>query len=333
MGEVASDAGTVTNGGSSHLHEGFPKILLQPPGQPLRHVGNLVCPPPPGDGAFPHHRHPPAPFQQLLHHLPVPPPVALQLVPPEFRVGAGQAELGAVAVGVPEAAVHKDDGTVAGQHNVGASCQAAVVLAEAEAVAVELGADLPLRPVLRAADAGHGVMALLRSHGVHGDEYTTFALREEWIPLLLLKCPSIARISKKWHYVGMNILLQIGIVIGICLVGECISALLPFILPGNIIAMILIFILLLTHVMKIDHIRQKALFLKQNMAFFLVPSSVSIIQHIDLLKEIVIPLLVISMVSTILTFLATAFAVNLTMKLTQKKSTRSSPVNKGAENE
>lgn len=131
----------------------------------------------------------------------------------------------------------------------------------------------------------------------------------------------------------MNILLQIGIVIGICLVGECISALLPFILPGNIIAMILIFILLLTHVMKIDHIRQKALFLKQNMAFFLVPSSVSIIQHIDLLKEIVIPLLVISMVSTILTFLATAFAVNLTMKLTQKKSTRSSPVNKGAENE
>lgn len=132
---------------------------------------------------------------------------------------------------------------------------------------------------------------------------------------------------------GMNILLQIGIVIGICLVGECISALLPFILPGNIIAMILIFILLLTRVMKIDHIRQKALFLKQNMAFFLVPSSVSIIQHIDLLKEIVIPLLVISMVSTILTFLATAFAVNLTMKLTQKKSSLPSAQNQGIENE
>ena len=143
---------------------------------------------PAGDGAFPHHRHPPALRKKLLHHLPIPPPVALQLAPPELRVGAGQAELGAVAVGVPEAAVHKDDGVVAGQHNVGASCQAAVVLAEAEAVAVELGANLPLRPVLRAADAGHGVMALFRGHGVHGDEYTTFALREEWIPLLLLKC-------------------------------------------------------------------------------------------------------------------------------------------------
>ena len=117
----------------------------------------------------------------------------------------------------------------------------------------------------------------------------------------------------------MNILLQIGIVTGICLVGECISALLPFILPGNIIGMIVIFILLLVRVMKIDHIRQKAQFLKQNMAFFLVPSSVSIIQHIELLKEILIPLLVISMVSTILTFLATAFAVSLTIKLTQKK--------------
>ena len=77
----------------------------------------------------------------------------------------------------------------------------------------------------------------------------------------------------------MNILLQIGIVLGICLVGEAISSILPFILPGNIIGMIIIFILLLVRVMKIDHIRQKAQFLKQNMAFFLVPSSVSIIQH------------------------------------------------------
>ena len=120
---------------------------------------------------------------------------------------------------------------------------------------------------------------------------------------------------------GMNILLQIGIVLGICLVGEAISSILPFILPGNIIGMILIFILLLVRVMKVDHIRQKAQFLKQNMAFFLVPASVSIIKHMDLLKKILIPLLVISMVSTILTFLTTAFAVNLTMKLTQKKTT------------
>ena len=127
-------------------------------------------------------------------------------------------------------------------------------------------------------------------------------------------------------------MLQIGIVLGICLAGECISALLPFILPGNIIGMIVIFILLLVRVMKIDHIRQKAQFLKQNMAFFLVPSSVSIIQHTELLKEILIPLLVISMVSTILTFLATAFAVSLTMKLTQKKKTIPQDYSQGADN-
>lgn len=144
---------------------------------------------------------------------------------------------------------------------------------------------------------------------------------------------SIARISKKWHYVGMNILLQIGIVLGICLVGEALSSILPFILPGNIIGMILIFILLLVRVMKIDHIRQKAQFLKQNMAFFLVPSSVSIIQHTELLKEILIPLLVISMVSTILTFLVTAFAVNLTMKLTQKKNSIPQTQTQGDNNE
>ena len=121
----------------------------------------------------------------------------------------------------------------------------------------------------------------------------------------------------------MSILLQIGIVIGICLAGECISAVLPFILPGNIISMMIIFILLLTKVLKIDHIRQKAQFLRQNMAFFLVPSSVSIIKNLDLLKEILIPLLVISMVSTILAFLTTAWSVSLTMRLMGKR--RSQP--------
>lgn len=125
----------------------------------------------------------------------------------------------------------------------------------------------------------------------------------------------------------MNILMQIGIVVGLCLVGECISSILPFILPGNIIAMILIFILLLVRIMKIDHIRQKAQFLRQYMAFFLVPSSVSIIQNLDLLKEVLVPLLVISLVSTILAFVTTAYAVTFTMKLLNRtpKSIQNQP--------
>lgn len=125
----------------------------------------------------------------------------------------------------------------------------------------------------------------------------------------------------------MNILLQIGIVLGICLAGECISAVLPFILPGNIISMLLIFILLLVRILRIDHIRQKAQFLRQNMAFFLVPSSVSIIQNLELLREILIPLLVISMVSTILAFLATSLAVSLTLRLTGKSAAGNSAPN------
>lgn len=131
--------------------------------------------------------------------------------------------------------------------------------------------------------------------------------------------PFIARIWKTWHYITMNILLQIGIVIGICLAGECISAVLPFILPGNIISMMLLFILLLVKVLKIDHIRQNVQFLRQNMAFFLIPSSVSIIKNLDLLRETLIPLLAISMASTILAFLTTAWAVSLTMKLMGKR--------------
>lgn len=41
--------------------------------------------------------------------------------------------------------------------------------------------------------------------------------------------------------------------------------------------MILLFILLCVHILKVDHIREKSDFLLENMAFFFIPAGVSII--------------------------------------------------------
>ncbi len=113
----------------------------------------------------------------------------------------------------------------------------------------------------------------------------------------------------------MKILLQIGIVFLICLVGEWISAVLPFAFPGSVIAMILLFLLLLCKVLKVEHIEQKASFVLNNMAFFFIPAGVGMMEYFDVLGAYLVPFLVICTVSTVLTFAVTAWTVTGVMRL------------------
>ena len=71
----------------------------------------------------------------------------------------------------------------------------------------------------------------------------------------------------------VKLLVQIGIVFGICLVGEGIAAVLPFAFPASVLSMLLLFVLLLCGVLKVEHIREKGDFLLKNMAFFFIPVS------------------------------------------------------------
>ena len=113
----------------------------------------------------------------------------------------------------------------------------------------------------------------------------------------------------------MAILLQIGVVLLICLLSEIVSLLLPFPFPGSVIAMIILFILLAAGVIKVGHIRQKAEFMLKNMAFFFIPAGVNVINYLDILKENWLPLLLICVITTVVTFAATAYSVRLVMRL------------------
>ena len=80
-----------------------------------------------------------------------------------------------------------------------------------------------------------------------------------------------------------------------------------------------LFILLCVHILKVDHIREKSDFLLENMAFFFIPAGVSIINYFDVLKNWVVQLIVICVVSTVVTFAVTAYSMKLALYLMQKK--------------
>lgn len=116
----------------------------------------------------------------------------------------------------------------------------------------------------------------------------------------------------------MKVLTQLAIVFGISLIGECISAVLPFAFPASVIGMILLFLLMLFKIIKKHHIESVAMFLLKNMAFFFIPVAVSIIDNISYLQGHIMIFILICITSTLLTFLATAYAVMGVMKLQDK---------------
>ena len=111
----------------------------------------------------------------------------------------------------------------------------------------------------------------------------------------------------------MNIMGELALIFGICLVGEGVAALLPVAFPASVISMVLLMVLLLTGVVKDRHIQKVSHFLVANMAFFFLPSFVGLLEHIELLKSQLVPLLLIIVLTTPVVYLITGWTVRLLM--------------------
>ena len=107
----------------------------------------------------------------------------------------------------------------------------------------------------------------------------------------------------------MKIILQIGIVFCVCLVGEAISRMLPFHFPASITGMVLLFLLLCGSIIKTEHIQKKGDFLLKNMAFFFIPAGVALMDNYEMMEHSAWQIIVICVISTLLTFTATAYTI------------------------
>ena len=95
--------------------------------------------------------------------------------------------------------------------------------------------------------------------------------------------------------------------------------LLPFTMPASIIGMVMLLGLLALGIVRTEHIREKSDFLLGNLPFFFVPATVSMMNYADVLKSNLAALAVICVVSTVVTFAATVWAVRLTVRLSQRR--------------
>ena len=120
----------------------------------------------------------------------------------------------------------------------------------------------------------------------------------------------------------MKILLQVALVGGIYWVSQGIEAILPVAFPASVISLLLLLVLLLTGIVKVDHVREKSDFLLGNLGFFFIPVSVSIINYVDLIWQNAAAFLTVCVVSMVLTYGATAWAEHLTRRQMERGANR-----------
>ena len=110
------------------------------------------------------------------------------------------------------------------------------------------------------------------------------------------------------------------IILGIYLVGEFFSTSLHLPIPGNILGMIILFILLYTKVVKVDNISTVTNFLLDHLAFFFIPAGVGLMNSMGIIKSTWWQLLVVCLSTTVIIIGVTGIVVQLISKRTKEEN-------------
>ena len=103
----------------------------------------------------------------------------------------------------------------------------------------------------------------------------------------------------------MKLLYEIGIILGMSFFGEVLHAILPLPIPASIYGLVLMLVCLCTKVIKLSQVKIAADFLIDIMPPMFIPAAVGIVVVWADLQEILVPVLVITVVSTIVVMVCT----------------------------
>lgn len=120
----------------------------------------------------------------------------------------------------------------------------------------------------------------------------------------------------------MKLFREAIIIFGIYLVGELLSGTLGLPIPGNILGMIILFILLCTKVIKLEQIENISKFLLDHLAFFFIPAGVGLMSSFGIIKDTWLKLIIVCVVTTIIVIASTGLIVQFISR----------KLNKGSEN-
>ena len=98
----------------------------------------------------------------------------------------------------------------------------------------------------------------------------------------------------------MKYLRQFGIILGVTCAGEVLKYFIPLSVPGSIYGLILMFVLLFTGILKVEHVKETGEFLIEIMPLMFIPAAVGLTESWDKISPIFWKLIIVTAVSTVL---------------------------------
>ena len=117
-----------------------------------------------------------------------------------------------------------------------------------------------------------------------------------------------------------RMLVQWGIFGVILFFAQIISDLFPksFVVPAPLMGMIILYILLVTHIIKLPMVEKAGDAMLSILPFLFIPSGIQLIDHMDIIKKEGIKVFIIAIVSTIIILASIAYVGALVMNIHKK---------------
>lgn len=103
----------------------------------------------------------------------------------------------------------------------------------------------------------------------------------------------------------MQYMRQFGIILGVTCAGEVLKYFIPLPIPGSIYGLVLMLALLMTRVIKVEHVKDVGEFMIEIMPLMFIPAGVGLMTSWSQLKTFLMPLVVITVVSTFVVMIVT----------------------------
>lgn len=117
----------------------------------------------------------------------------------------------------------------------------------------------------------------------------------------------------------MKYLKQLAYICLLCVAGQMVSTLFGGAVPGNVLAMLILFVLLVSQRIRIGCIEETADYLLANMAILFLPATVSIFFQSETFAQNLVKLVAVCILTTVLTSLSAGFTVTYVIKLQRKR--------------
>ena len=124
----------------------------------------------------------------------------------------------------------------------------------------------------------------------------------------------------------MKYMRQFGIILGVTCAGELMKYFIPLPIPGSIYGLLLMFVLLLTKVIKVENVKDVGEFLIEIMPLMFIPAGVGLMASWGELQGFLVPLLVITVSTTFIVIFVTGKVTDFMMDRKEKSSRKNRKV-------